>query len=511
MRPMVDTNKVAVFRTDASFEIGSGHVVRCLSLADGLLRQGWRCIFACHPDTLQAVPILENSGHCIWKLNATAHDDPAFLISQFPTGCNLLVVDHYELGENFESACRPWAEKILVIDDLANRRHDADILLDQTLGRNEADYAGLVDEKCLILCGSSYALVRSEFRDGRLKALAKRQGAKLKQILVNLGGSDQHTLIETVQAGIDLVDERLVVDLVLNNLEPEMETIRLRAKYSHHKIILHPGFTSIVELMAKADLAIGAAGGSAWERCCLGLPSLIVIIADNQRNVASSLTEIGAAGLLGDADVVSAIDVQNAVEALMGNSSDFARMGRSAALTVDGLGVARVCLAVSPSVTKNGGIVRLRAVVEADCEQLFKWQTAPGTRRYSRNSAAPSWAEHQEWFTRRLKNTDGAFNIILCDETAVGVFRLDLVTKDFKTPNMYEISILIAPERQSTGIGSIALVQGRKMLPTANFIAHIHEQNSASRAIFCKNGYEDFKEGFLISKPEPENPPASVQ
>ena len=184
--------KLVVFRSEASPEIGAGHIMRCLSLADKLAEKDWICYFACSSSTVETVSDLANSKHRTLELTLQSQNQPQYLMSLFPQGIELLVVDHYELDSNYESSCRPWASAILAIDDLANRTHDADILLDQTINRPKTDYKNLTPNDCWILIGPEYALLREEFSKNRSSALCERdrRPPKLDRILVSLGSQD---------------------------------------------------------------------------------------------------------------------------------------------------------------------------------------------------------------------------------------------------------------------------------------------------------------------------------
>src|SRR5262249_18815445 len=161
--------------------IGGGHIARCLALADELAERGHGCVFAVSAETAATMPSLAASGHDIEALSAgtTADLEPSLLAASWPQGCALLVVHHYGRDARFESACCPWAERILVIDDLADRPHDCDLLLDSTLGRAPADYASLCPKTCRMLLGPAYALLRPEFAAARSESLARRRAPSL--------------------------------------------------------------------------------------------------------------------------------------------------------------------------------------------------------------------------------------------------------------------------------------------------------------------------------------------
>src|SRR5512138_3242801 len=193
----------AIFRADASSALGSGHVMRCLTLAGSLRTMGWDCAFAVQPGSAEAAPALEEAGYETRGIEGAAEHEPSALTRHWPEGCDWLIVDHYGRDRHFESACRPWARRILAIDDLADRPHDADLLLDQTLNRAEEAYDGLVPPRCRLVLGTRYALLRPEFSRLRPAALkARREDGGALRLLVSLGGTDPDNVTSQVLAAM---------------------------------------------------------------------------------------------------------------------------------------------------------------------------------------------------------------------------------------------------------------------------------------------------------------------
>ena len=176
--------------------------MRCLALADALVERGWRCVFAVSTETTATVPHLKRAQHDIHILSAAEEGDPAALLSAATEGCQLLVIDHYRLGAHYEAGCRSLTRQILVIDDLADRAHDCDLLLDQNLGRDPLDYDGLVPASARVLTGPEFALLRPEFAAARSAGLARRQpGTHVRRILVTLGLTDLGGITAQSRAG----------------------------------------------------------------------------------------------------------------------------------------------------------------------------------------------------------------------------------------------------------------------------------------------------------------------
>jgi UDP-2,4-diacetamido-2,4,6-trideoxy-beta-L-altropyranose hydrolase len=280
---------LAVFRFEAGPGTGLGHATRCLALADALADLGWTCRFAASETALKALGVLAGS-RAYSAIPDFECGDPeaeaAQLRAAMPDGCDLVVVDDYRIGDRFERALRSWAGRTLAIDDAPTRPHAADMLLDQSEGRRPGDYAALVAPECRLLVGAAYALLRPDFRRHRRAALQRHlaQDAGIVRVLVALGGVAGAPLLGLIVRGVRKALPAARIDLVAGLTEIPAE---LAADGLVH---VHDGPPDMASLMANANLAVGAGGVSCWERCCLGLPSLVVGIAENQRTVISALT-----------------------------------------------------------------------------------------------------------------------------------------------------------------------------------------------------------------------------
>ena len=279
----------AIFRCDASTTIGSGHIMRCLTLANYMKELGWTCIFSTFPETLKAAPALVNSGYEVIAPNALKH-------------CDVMVVDHYELSAPDETAFRASAKKIIVIDDLADRSHDCDVLLDQTYGRVANDYKDLTPKNAAILTGSEYALLRPEFQKLRPTSLKRRD---LSQ------GKIERVLIAILQTNLNLT-----VDVVIGGGNPHLESLRQQIKSMGPDIHLHVNVSNMAALMVQADLAIGAGGTTSWERACLGLPTLLIEIAGNQKTISANLHAQGVVINLGWHENITTSNIADALRDL---------------------------------------------------------------------------------------------------------------------------------------------------------------------------------------------------
>ena len=308
----------AVFRVDSSTQIGSGHLMRCLTLAGQLHKEkqaeilflsrdlpgnlaklvqekGYRLVLLSRVEENAAL-----EGYAKW-LMVTQDEDARECIDVLreEAPVDMLVVDSYAIDERWESQVRSFVQKIMVIDDLANRKHDCDILLDQNFYLDkDARYYGLVPEHCQLLLGPQHALLREEFYEAK-KHLRKRDG-EIRNILVFYGGSDlTNETMKALQAIVRLENcSALTVNVIVGGSNPyknEVEAICQQYDFFHY----YCQVDNIAEFMNAADLALGAGGTTTWERCFLGLPTLVTAIAGNQVEICKACSRAGYIRYLG--------------------------------------------------------------------------------------------------------------------------------------------------------------------------------------------------------------------
>lgn len=470
--------------------MGGGHIMRCLTLAKRLAVSGWYCIFAVNSEAVRVVPALKRSNFeiVISHENALAED----LGALFPEGAELLVMDHYGLDAAFESSCRGWAKAILVVDDLADRSHECDLLLDTTPGRAGESYQGLVPHECQLLLGPEYTLLREEFAMRRVEVLARRgQKTTIDRILVSFGLTDPSGVTAHAVQGVLESGASANVDVVLSPTAPAYERVASLAR-QNEKLRLFNYVNDMSALMAKADLALGAAGTTSWECCCLGLPTLFMVAADNQQGNAEALEAAGAAVSLGPADKVAVQVVARAVASLAEDRERYQAISRAATKMCDGLGATRVALAVhSPTKARDGKSVSMRLARAEDMEIMFEWQTHPETRRFARNPEPPTRVEHEAWFERKMADADCEMLMILHEGRDAGIFRLDRLKNGAQ-----EVTIVVAPMLWGRGIGSAALEFANGFWPHETLHAEILPGNEVSLRMFSAAGYE--KDGETI-------------
>lgn len=485
-----------VFRADASPEIGAGHVMRCLALANILSGFDCKSVFAVSPETPATVPALGRAGHEIQIVDATAENLAETLTRRFADAVDSpvdwIVIDHYGIDRGSESAFRNLARNIMVIDDLADRPHDCDLLLDQGPGRSPNDYDGLVPAHAYVLAGPGYALLDpsyGDFRDRNLTGASDKRGG----IFVSFGATDPRNF---TLRGLDALEGSAVagpVNVVLGAAAPHREEVSTRLKSWGTEATLHIDTAEIIPLLADSFLAIGAGGVSALERCCCGVPSVIAVTADNQRAAAAGMRAAGAAQLIDLDDITGA---SNTIADFAAQPDRLARIAAAGKLLCDGRGGRRIAMTLVPERLANGVPVRLRPAAEDDEHAIREWQRLPGSRRFARNPEVPDAATHAAWMKATLNDPEVLLNIIECESRAVGVLRLDRRPDRGCLP-AFEVSILIDPDQHRAGIGKAGLALARRLVPGVVILAAIHRDNAPSLSLFRGAGYIADGAGFV--------------
>lgn len=328
-----------LFIADAGPQVGGGHVMRCLTLARALIERGALCVFLGTPEVRA---LLEVFGPDMPWEEATAIDAGHIADATTAVEFDAVVFDHYGLSRaDHEQVAH--GRPTLVIDDLANRPLAADIVLDSVPTRTELDYA-MFAEGARLLLGPAYAPVRPEFAALREDALARR-GGEVRRVLVSLGLTDLGGITGKIVERLRQRNGQIALDIVLGASAPSLPGLRKIAARDP-RLTLHVDTQDMARLTAEADIAVGAAGSTAWERCVLGLPSLVLILAENQRPAALDLAARHAA-LVVDAyadDFAAAFD--RAAVRLLTDAACRARLTAVSAEVCDGQGAGRVADAV---------------------------------------------------------------------------------------------------------------------------------------------------------------------
>jgi UDP-2,4-diacetamido-2,4,6-trideoxy-beta-L-altropyranose hydrolase len=336
------------FRADASAEIGTGHLVRCLTLADELRRRGWRTAFACASVPAPLADRLRAGGHPLIRLPAATPDasEPAAFLHRAAGA--LVVVDHYGLGAPWHDEARALGATVAAIDDLADRPLRVALLLNQNLGASADDYRGLLPDGCICLIGPRFALLRPEI--ARLRRPPEGPFG-VERVLVFLGGGDTGGATAPALAGA--AEAGVEVDVVVGPASPSVGRVRRLAAY-YPRVAVHENTPKMGTLMRRADLAVGAPGSASWERCCLGLPTLTITLAANQEAAGAALERAGATRSLGWVGEVDAAAVRDAIVSLREHPEVLADMARAAYGITDGRGVTRVADALAALAPGDG-------------------------------------------------------------------------------------------------------------------------------------------------------------
>jgi UDP-2,4-diacetamido-2,4,6-trideoxy-beta-L-altropyranose hydrolase len=362
---MQQTTSKICFRADASRKMGTGHLMRCLTLADGFAAAGAEVDFLCVSTTTPWRPLVEARGHRYVLLAAEGRGqsvesslshadwlpwgqqvDASAVLAVLPQAVEWLIVDHYALDARWELAVRPRAGRLLAIDDIADRPHACDVLLDHNPQEGSgARYSGLVPADATRLIGPQYALLRPGFAKAR--ALRKPAGRELQRINVFMGGTDAigATLLVLQALSVPELSD-IAVDVMIGAACPHLPAIQERARY-HGNTLIHVDTPDVASLVAAADLCIGAGGVAALERCCIGVGSVTIAVAANQEPALAALAQAGAILHLGSFDQIEAISLRDCVISLRRDSARLARVSTAAAGITDGKGTDRVLEALS--------------------------------------------------------------------------------------------------------------------------------------------------------------------
>ncbi|WP_269532004.1 UDP-2,4-diacetamido-2,4,6-trideoxy-beta-L-altropyranose hydrolase [Chitinimonas sp. BJYL2] len=489
-----------LIRADASLAIGSGHVVRCLTLANALRDQGAVVSFASRELPGNALARIADAGFAVLVLPASYPGDRAGNIESLidwqadlaalqtqlagQPPFDWLLVDHYGLDAQWQRSARAFAQRIAVIDDLANRPHDADLLIDQNLTATADAYAPLIPASCQTLLGPRYALLRPEFR-----VPAPTIRAKADRVVVNFGGVDAGG--ETFKAMEALAGLPIHADIVAGSANPAWDALQAKAQ-GQANWTLHRHVADFAALMQQADVFIGAGGTTSWERAALGVPTLCIAVADNQEPNAQALHAAGIHQYLGRDRHVTASQLGKAISDLLADAPRRQSYADKSRALVDAKGTQRVAAAMLHA------CLTLRPATLDDAQRLFDGRNAENVRRWSINSEPISWDAHIDWLTRTLANPDRQLWIAESANGPVGVLRYD---RNADLPDRAEVSIYLFAGREGVGWGGALLQAGdaaiARLWPALRAIdATVLPDNTASLKLFVQAGYREHNGHF---------------
>jgi UDP-2,4-diacetamido-2,4,6-trideoxy-beta-L-altropyranose hydrolase len=495
-----------VVRVDASDKIGSGHLMRCKSLSDELRQRGNEVRFVCRALNGNLAELLRNAGYTVTLLpwiggikrpqqaayaewlgvtQVEDADETKLAITDFMP--DWLIVDHYGIDATWERMLRPSVRHICAIDDLANRQHDCDILLDQNwFGLPTPNrYDHFLPQSCRKLLGPTYALLQPVFRQLRNNN-TPRLGA-LQRILIFFGAVDSHgQTITALRALCSPNLSHIPVDVVIGSANSCATEILQLASTRSVETIVYQNLSSLANLMARADLMLGAGGTTTWERCCLGLPSIVVAASENQLASTRALGNEGVHMYIGCAATVSEQDWITEILNLMNSSEMLRTSGVRAAGIIDGLGAPRVASIITRQLTD----INIRCAIQNDESILLKWANDPVVRKNAFSGGTISPQGHNNWFKSKLGD-DACMLLIGEDDYGmpVGQVRFDIRNRTGF------IDISVDSDFRGQGVGKRLLHAAIKALQQERsadaVVGEVISTNEPSCQMFIDLGFND--------------------
>jgi UDP-2,4-diacetamido-2,4,6-trideoxy-beta-L-altropyranose hydrolase len=470
-----------LIRADANLAMGTGHVMRCLALAQAWQDAGGRATFAMIEPSLPIRERLQKESLEISLISAspgTKEDASQTVALAREHTASWVVVDGYQFRMEYQRALKSADCAVLFVDDYGHAScYCADMVLDQNVSVDESDYQKR-EPHTQLLIGSQYCLLRREFDAWREW---RREIAPLgHRVLVTMGGSDPENFTETAVAALALLEKEFEAIVVLggSNARPELLTCNPSGIAQKKNIEVRRDVSNMAELMAWADIAISAAGTTSWEMCFLGLPALLVDLAENQTPIAQELDRRGCAIHVGSARDVSPEKLAERMQSLLRSNEDRQAMSSRGRDLVDGRGAARVVAAL------RRGPVRLRPAQENDCRLLWEWANDSQVREAAFSSAPIPWDQHLAWFTTKM--CDANCRILIAENgqgRAIGQFRVN-----WHSVEDADIDFSVAKKCRGSGYGKVLIELGVKQVfrerPVARLHAFVKPENRASRRSF---------------------------
>ena len=496
-------------RVDASANIGFGHFKRCLSLANALETLGSRVVFVSRNLGIDVRQLAAAGGfqsivlgrpgrdsrvasggrprHAAWaqvNWQTDARDTIEALSSFVPA---VVIVDHYAFDARWHSVVRQHLNSILVvIDDLADRPILADVLIDHNLDALDiAKYAGQVSSKTRLLVGPRFALLGPSYRNLR----KYRFREVVKSIGIFMGGIDEGGLSKVALRGCrEIAGFKGLIEIASTSANIRLDELRrLESESVSTKVVVD--LPSLVDFFARHDIQIGAGGGAAMERAAVGVPSLLLVTAENQRRVVCELVSIEAAAALELGSTLSLHTIGEAVTRLLESPANRRKLAENSSRLVDGRGATRVAAHVLR------GEIMIRPAIMDDIGMMFEWRNHPSTRSMSRNSAPLNPESHANWVMQALEDRGRLLLIGYIGALNVGVVRFDELTD-----NVVEVSIYLDPDLHGVGLSKTFLTAAECFLAQSqrraiHLVATVLNMNAGSRKLFkscAYRFYDDF-------------------
>jgi len=481
-----------VFRSDASSIIGSGHLMRCKTLADELRERGAEVLFICREHCGNLISLLREAGYvtivlpmpsngdvmppddagCDSWLGVTQSVDAAQTLEALGDAMpDWLIVDHYGLDVTWERLLRPKVGRIFVIDDLANRKHDCDFLLDQNAYEDQASrYHGKIPSLCTGLFGPRYVLLRQEFQIA--KHQLKRLQRPIKRVLVAFGGTDKIETFAVLNVLAKPNFSSLEVDVVIGFRHPEKNEIFAMCA-RHTEWHLHCGTKEMAMLMARADIAIGAGGITTWERIYLGLPAFVKAVAPNQVEALDHLACLGQVKIWRDAGELADLLTKYLTMGLFLPPFDIH------------FGTNEIAERILPC-------TKLMPFGVNHVRRTYKWLSNPLLREIFLFATPPTIKGHcRYWRSEFASPTQAVFSIYFRGKH-VGNCGLKYIVPDESRAELW-IYLGEGVERgRGVGEAALGLLEGeaKKIIPHGKLYLHVGKGNGAAIALYQKAGFE---------------------
>lgn len=472
-------------RVDSSARIGTGHLVRCLTLAKKLRSRGEDVIFLSQSLDGDMSSLATDAGFEVLNVNTSqtnnktpeALDAIESLRLIKSRSINRVILDHYELSLGWEEQINNEVDDVFVIDDLTNRRHRCDLLLNQNLvPPHDEAYTSSDHGARQVLIGPKFALLQDEYES--IRSIRSEENSRVERISVFMGGSDPSNATELVLRSLDAIDlTGIAVDVVIGQANSNRAQL-LEAFGSNPAFTFHTGFSSLAVLFSESDLAIGAGGTTNWERMCLGVPSIVIDIAENQREICVDLARAGLIEYLGSSHSVRQTDIQDAIEKLRSDQELRNQFSWQGQITVDGLGATRVVETLIPSDSQS---LSLRGTRIGDITLYFNWVNEFSVRQNSINSHPIPWHVHEAWFISRIENPASQMYVLCADDLPIGQVRFE------RSGEVWTIDYSLDELVRGRGWGKILVGKGLAELRTSStgkIVANVKKSNLASRQIF---------------------------
>jgi UDP-2,4-diacetamido-2,4,6-trideoxy-beta-L-altropyranose hydrolase len=476
--------RTLIIRADASVAMGTGHVMRGLALAQAWQDEGGNAVFAMAHSTpaMDARLQAERMEIVRWEAAAGSSQDASRTAALASSrNADWLAVDGYQFDDRFQGRVKQAGWKLLLIDDLGGGAHYfADLVLNQNVQASERSYRNR-ESYTRVLLGTRHAMLRREFASWRrLPRVFHRIG---RRVLVTMGGSDPDNVSERVIQGLQSVSAGgFETKILVGNSNPHFSSLERAAHQSSNAVCLIRDARNIAELMAWADVAISGAGSTCWEMCLLGLPAILIDLADNQRPVAEELGRLGAAIHLGSTKDINPDKIAAKLQAVISSVELRTKMSQRARGLVDGEGAQRVVSAM------QAGSLGLRRADEKDCRLLWDWANDPDVRTVSFSTQPIPWERHLQWFNAKLADPNAVLYLAIDPAgTPIGHVRYQI------DGERAAVSISLAKPWRGKGFGRtiLALATEELFRSTAATIidAYVKPVNAISLQLFTRAGY----------------------